>query len=81
MPIIFNPGYIGPNPPCCDTDCTDESECPNAECGPCPGPRAPCGGCSPAADKRQEYAEEDVEDSNNKSEDPPCPASTPTNEN
>jgi len=50
MPCVFNPGYIGPNPPCCDPDCTDEYNCNNPECGPCPGPRAPCGGCSPPID-------------------------------
>ncbi|KAH8419480.1 hypothetical protein KR222_008149, partial [Zaprionus bogoriensis] len=50
MPIVFNPGYIGPNPPCCDTDCTVEGECQCPECGPCPGPRAPCGGCPPPID-------------------------------
>ncbi|XP_034473269.1 male-specific sperm protein Mst84Dd-like [Drosophila innubila] len=50
MPCVFNPGYIGPNPPCCDPDCTDENNCNNPECGPCPGPNAPCGGCAPPID-------------------------------
>ncbi|XP_062130120.1 male-specific sperm protein Mst84Db-like [Drosophila sulfurigaster albostrigata] len=56
MPCIFNPGYIGPNPPCCDPECTEAGNCNNPECGPCPGPRAPCGGCSPPIDPGQECA-------------------------
>ncbi|KAH8392180.1 hypothetical protein KR215_002529, partial [Drosophila sulfurigaster] len=56
MPCIFNPGYIGPNPPCCDPECTEAGNCNNPECGPCPGPRAPCGGCSPPIDSGQECA-------------------------
>ncbi|KRF98622.1 uncharacterized protein Dwil_GK28230 [Drosophila willistoni] len=44
MPVMFNPYYIGPNPPCCDTDCTEGGNCPIPECGPCPGPCG--GGCS-----------------------------------
>ncbi|EDW39753.1 GL14554 [Drosophila persimilis] len=47
MPCVFNPGYIGPNPPCCDPDCVVEGHCNNWECGPCPGEHPPCG-CSPA---------------------------------
>ncbi|EDW04138.1 male-specific sperm protein Mst84Da [Drosophila grimshawi] len=68
MSYVFNPGYIGPNPPCCDPECTDENDCPNAECGPCPGPQAPCGGCSPAVDGRQQNTTEN-EDCHNKRDD------------
>ncbi|XP_034666058.1 uncharacterized protein LOC117899996 [Drosophila subobscura] len=47
MPCIFNPGYIGPHPPCCDPDCVQEGQCHNRQCGPCPGEQPPHG-CSPA---------------------------------
>ncbi|KAH8273621.1 hypothetical protein KR018_004596 [Drosophila ironensis] len=46
MPCIFNPGYIGPTPPCCDTDCLDEDKCTVPECGVCSEHKLPC--CFPA---------------------------------
>ncbi|EDW12923.2 Tes106 [Drosophila mojavensis] len=75
MVIMFNPGYIGPNPPCCDTDCTCENNCPNTECGPCPGPNAPCGGCSPAAEKTQMPPNRGYEVPNDNKAEPPMPMS------
>ncbi|KAH8413037.1 hypothetical protein KR009_007593, partial [Drosophila setifemur] len=46
MPCIFNPGYIGPNPPCCDPDCLVEGNCTVPECGVCPESQLPR--CCPA---------------------------------
>ncbi|EDV30900.1 uncharacterized protein Dana_GF14808 [Drosophila ananassae] len=51
MPCIFNPGYIGPDPPCCDTDCMEENNCPNPACDVCPEAQLPC--CSPARPKKE----------------------------
>ncbi|XP_020812524.1 probable serine/threonine-protein kinase DDB_G0281745 [Drosophila serrata] len=28
MSRMFNPGYIGPDPPCCDPECSAESQLP-----------------------------------------------------
>jgi len=46
MPCIFNPGYIGPDPPCCDPDCLEEGHCTVPECGVCPESQLPR--CNPA---------------------------------
>ncbi|KAH8249648.1 hypothetical protein KR032_011099 [Drosophila birchii] len=51
MPCIFNPGYIGPNPPGCDPDCVEEGQCTVPGCGVCPESQLPR--CNPAREPKE----------------------------
>ncbi|EDW90148.1 uncharacterized protein LOC6529432 [Drosophila yakuba] len=59
MPCIFNPGYIGPDPPCCDPDCLEEGHCTVPECGVCPESQLPR--CNPAPQPNKDTARQPLE--------------------
>eukprot|EP00099_Drosophila_melanogaster_P024249 NP_652582.1 uncharacterized protein Dmel_CG5693 [Drosophila melanogaster] len=59
MPCIFNPGYIGPDPPCCDPDCLEEGHCTVPECGVCPESQLPR--CNPAPQSNKDAAKQPLD--------------------